>query len=72
MDAKIVLFVVIISLYTFSTGQSGIVFNFHDKLRMATTTTTEKVKTGQIIRVPVLDCPDGERRDDLGNCRLPF
>ncbi|KPJ02003.1 hypothetical protein RR46_05212 [Papilio xuthus] len=72
MDAKIVLFVVILSLYTFSTGQSGIVFNFHEKLRMATTSTTERVKSGQIIRVPVLECPDGQRRDHLDNCKQPF
>lgn len=48
-----------------------VVFNFHDKLRMATSTTTEKdVKTSQVIRIPDLECPDGYRRDQFGTCRL--
>ncbi|VVC92068.1 unnamed protein product [Leptidea sinapis] len=70
MDVKRLIFVTILALVLVTEGQTGVVFNFHDKLRMATATTTEdSVKTGQIIRVPDLDCPDGYRRDHLGNCR---
>lgn len=51
-----------------------IIFNINEKLRMATTTTTttEGTKTGQMIRVPDLDCPLGHRRDRLGICRQSF
>lgn len=71
MDAKIVLFILTMVLCA-PRGDGGLVFNFHDKLEMATTTTTESTKTGQVIRVPELECPLGERRDSLGNCRMRF
>lgn len=52
-----------------------VVFNFRDKLRLATSTTTEspeKKLSSQVIRVPDLECDDGYRRDGLGLCRLKF
>lgn len=70
MDAKIVLFIMTVLLCAH--GDCGVVFNFHDKLEMATTTTTESTQTGQVIRVPELGCPLGQRRDSLHNCRQRF
>ncbi|KAG6463299.1 hypothetical protein O3G_MSEX014830 [Manduca sexta] len=72
MDAKFVLFITVIILGTCLQVETGVVFNFHDKLKMATSTTTENVQAGQIIRVPELECPLGQRRDSLGNCRQRF
>lgn len=71
MDAKIVLFLLTMVLCV-PRGDCGVVFNFHDKLDKATTTTTESTQTGQVIRVPELECPLGQRRDSLGNCRTRF
>lgn len=74
MDAKIVLLLVIVVLCGNSRAEGGVVFNIHDKLAMATstTTTTEHTQSGQVIRVPELSCPLGERRDSLGRCRIRF
>lgn len=69
MDVKIVFIITVLVLCAVNTSESGIVFNFHDKLRTATSSTTENLLTGQIIRVPDLDCPEGFRRDQIGNCR---
>lgn len=71
MDVKLVLLGTIIVLWCLLVQtEAGLAFNFHDKLRMAITTTTERnVLTGQVIRVPELECPLGQRRDSLGNCR---
>lgn len=70
MDAKFVLLVIVTVLTICVRTEARVVFNFHDKLRMATTTPVENLtKTGQIIRVPELECPLGQRRDLLGNCR---
>lgn len=67
MDVKIVL-VTLFIVGVIGIGEAGLVFNFHDKLRMATTT-VKNVQSGQVIRVPDLECPDGYRMDKLGNCR---
>lgn len=71
MDVKFVLFTTVIALWCMCIQtEAGLAFNFHDKLRMSITTTTESnVLTGQVIRVPELECPLGQRRDSLGNCR---
>ncbi|KAJ0179319.1 hypothetical protein K1T71_005031 [Dendrolimus kikuchii] len=63
MDAKIVmcLLVMVMSVCVTQT-QAGVVFNFHEKLQMSS----------QVIRVPDLACPLGERRDSLGHCRKRF
>lgn len=71
MDVKIVLLLTMLALTTSIQAKSSVVFNFHDKLRDATSTTIteESTEKAQIIRVPNLDCPLGERRDGLGHCR---
>ncbi|NP_001258951.1 insect cytokine precursor uENF2 [Bombyx mori] len=70
MDAK---FVILLTITLASVSSQGnVVFNFREKLWFATSTTTEKVQTGQVIRVPELECPLGQRRDALGNCRQRF
>lgn len=69
MDVKIVFVIIVFLLCTIQSGKSGVVFNFHDKLRMATSTTERDLLSSQIIRVPDLECQDGFRRDLLGNCR---
>ena len=71
MDAKFVLFaiVIVLSCMWYQT-KAGVAFNFHDKLRKAITTTTQSnLLSGQVIRVPELECPLGQRRDSLGYCR---
>lgn len=69
MDVKFVVLFVSLMLATVP-AKSGVVFNFHEKIREATSTTTENnVDASQIIRVPNLECPIGFRRDDLGHCR---
>lgn len=50
-------------------SQEDVVFDFREKLRLATSSTTESLLNGQVIRVPDLECPLGQRRDKLGNCR---
>nr|BAJ21205.1 insect cytokine precursor uENF2 [Neogurelca himachala sangaica] len=72
MDVKVVLFITVLILGVCLQVESGVVFNFHEKLKMATSTTTENIQSGQIIRVPELECPLGQRRDALGNCRQRF
>lgn len=70
MAAKIVFFLIILALGIFVQTKTRVAFNFHEKLRQATSTTAEDLtKTGQVIRVPDLDCPLGQRRDALGYCR---
>lgn len=72
MDVKIVLVITVFVLCAIHSGKSGVVFNFRDKLRMANAsnnTTERDLLSSQIIRVPDLECPDGFRRDQLGNCR---
>lgn len=71
MDVKTVLCLVL--LISVSKTESGVVFNFHDKLRSAIKTTTDiTLKNSQIIRMPELQCPPGYRRDKLRNCREKF
>lgn len=70
MDAKIVLLLTVLALTMSIQAKSRVVFNFLDKLRDATSTTEQpQTEQAQVIRVPNLDCPLGERRDGLGNCR---
>lgn len=70
MDAKCVLFLIVTVQSMCCWAEPRVVFNFHDKLRMATTTPVEELtQHSQIIRVPELECPLGMRRDMLGNCR---
>ncbi|PZC82014.1 hypothetical protein B5X24_HaOG211570 [Helicoverpa armigera] len=70
MDAKCVLFVMVMVVAMCAGAQPQVVFNFHEKLRLATTTPAGDVtQQSQIIRVPELECPLGQRRDKLGNCR---
>ncbi|CAF4936973.1 unnamed protein product [Pieris macdunnoughi] len=64
MDVKFVFVLVILC-----TAEAGVVFNFHERVRQASSTTENSVDASQIIRVPNLACADGYRRDDLGNCR---
>nr|BAJ21208.1 insect cytokine precursor uENF2 [Theretra japonica] len=71
MDAKFVIFISVLMLGMCLQVETRVVFNFLEKLRNASTT-TENVKAGQIIRVPELECPLGQRRDALGNCRQRF
>lgn len=70
MDTRIVLIVIVLMLHVSLEVQHNI-FNFREKLKLAALTNEEK-KTGQVIRVPVLQCPDGQRYDRLGNCRDKF
>lgn len=72
MDAKIVILFAIVFMSVSSIGESKVVFNFHDKLRMASTTPRTKIKNSQMIRMPELSCGDGARRDRLGICREKF
>lgn len=67
MDVKAVFCIITIAAVIIS-ADSGVVFNFHEKLRMATTT-EKNVQSSQIIRVPDLECPDNYRRDQLRKCR---
>lgn len=71
MDVKTLFVIVTVVLNVCCAGQGYVAFNFHEKLAMATTTTTttERTDVSQVIRVPELDCPLGQRRDRLGNCR---
>nr|BAJ21202.1 insect cytokine precursor uENF2 [Samia cynthia pryeri] len=71
MDAKFVLFSIVVMLWCMLfQAEAGVAFNFHDKISMSITTTTESnLLSGQVIRVPELECPLGQRRDSLGNCR---
>lgn len=70
MDVKIVLFIIPFLLGMCLQVKTRVVFNFHEKLRLATSTTAENLTdTAQVIRIPELDCPLGQRRDGLGNCR---
>lgn len=71
MDAKFVLFIMTLVLCALR-GECGVVFNIQDKLELATTTTTESTQSGQVIRVPELECALGQRRDTFGNCRMRF
>lgn len=68
MDARIIVFFVIVLCVTLQ-GESKVIFDFHKKLADATTTTTENWQAGQVIRVPELLCPLGQRRDANKNCR---
>lgn len=75
MDAKVVFVVllVVINLIQCShEAENFIVFNIQEKLRRATTTTTEKTQNGQIIRVPDHKCGEGKRKDTTGKCRTRF
>ncbi|CAH2091946.1 unnamed protein product [Euphydryas editha] len=67
MDVKIV-FITLFIVCVIRVGEGGVVFNFHDKLRMAATT-VKNVQSSQVIRVPDLECAEGYRMDKLGNCR---
>lgn len=71
MDAKTVFLTVLIVNLVY-----GINFDFREKLRNASLTTSTTMKTkivpGQVIRVPLLDCPEGSKRDQLGRCRSVF
>lgn len=71
MDAKTIFFLVTIVISVSCVKGNEVMFNFHEKLDLATETitTTVKVDTSQVIKVPELDCPLGQRRDALGNCR---
>lgn len=75
MDVKIVL-VFILIIFNFihynNARKNLVVFNFREKLKSATTTTTETTQNGQIIRVPDLECGNGYRRDRVGICRMKF
>lgn len=72
MDAKFVLLVIVSVLSMCFLAEARVVFNFHEKIRMATSTAQPEnlTKAGQIIRVPELRCPYGQKRDLLGNCRM--
>lgn len=69
MDVRIVLVSTLLAICAFDLGKTGVVFNFHEKLRLATSTTQKNVHTSQIIRVPELECQDGYRKDRTGACR---
>lgn len=72
MDAKYVLFLIVMVLGLCIRTDARVVFNIQEKLRMATTTEESLTQHSQIIRVPELECPIGQRRDKLGNCRQRF
>lgn len=67
--------VIVLVMGTSLQTKGRVVFNFHDKLRNATrsTTTSDGITlNGQVIRVPELICPLGQRPDKLGTCRQRF